>query len=185
MSNNFWQGKLVRLRATESTDWQTHFEWDQDSEMYRPLDRVYFPIAREVKQREWQEKVSSKEPQGDNRFLEIENFNDQIVGSIDTNGCNPRTGVFSYGISIRREHQRKGYANEAIKIVLRYYFEELRYQKVNVQVHSYNEASRILHEKLGFVKEGTLRRMVFTKGCFFDLLLYGMTSEEFSSLLLS
>ena len=63
-------------------------------------------------------------------------------------------------------------------MVLRYYFEELRYQKVSVAVHGYNEESIALHEKLGFVREGTLRRMVYTNGEYFDVHWYGMTREE-------
>ncbi len=48
-----------------------------------------------------------------------------------------------------------------------------------MQVHSDNLASIRLHEKLGFQKEGTLRRMGFTGGKYIDLLWYGMTADEF------
>jgi RimJ/RimL family protein N-acetyltransferase len=37
---------------------------------------------------------------------------------------------------------------------VRYYFEELRYQKVSVAIHSYNEESVVLHEKLGLSEKG-------------------------------
>jgi RimJ/RimL family protein N-acetyltransferase len=77
-----------------------------------------------------------------------------------------------------REHRRRGYATEAALLVLKYYFEELRYQKCLVGVHSNNPASVALHEKLGFVREGTLRRMVYTGGRFYDTYHYGMLSEE-------
>ena len=60
-----------------------------------------------------------------------------------------------------------------------YYFDELRYQKVTVNVHSHNEASILLHQKLGFIKEGTHRRMGYTKGGYFDVIWFGMTVEEF------
>jgi hypothetical protein len=36
-----------------------------------------------------------------------------------------------------------------------------------------------LHEKLGFQKEGCLRRMIFTQGGYVDNVWYGMTVEEF------
>jgi RimJ/RimL family protein N-acetyltransferase len=101
------------------------------------------------------------------------------VGSIDTHHCNPRTGTFSYGIDIIPGQQRNGYAREAILLVLKYYFEELRYQKATVPVHGDNEASMRLHEKMGFQKEGVHRRMIFTRGQYYDELWYGMTAEEF------
>lgn len=50
-------------------------------------------------------------------------------------------------------HWRRGYASDAICIVLRYYFEELRYQKCTVSVYDFNESSLRLHEWLGFQVE--------------------------------
>ncbi len=71
------------------------------------------------------------------------------------------------------------YASEAIVLVLRYFFEELRYQKVTVTVYSFNAPSIRLHESLGFQREGCLRRTVFTQGQHFDEIFFGMTVEEF------
>jgi len=64
--------------------------------------------------------------------------------------------------------------------VLRYYFEELRYQKVTVSVYSFNEESIALHKRLGFKQEGCLRRMIYTRGQYFDRLLFGLTADEFA-----
>ncbi|MGH2508259.1 MAG: GNAT family N-acetyltransferase, partial [Ktedonobacteraceae bacterium] len=89
-------------------------------------------------------------------------------------------GSFCYGINTKQEHRGKGYASEAILLVLRYYFQEMRYQKVTVRVYSFNEPSIKLHEKLSFQQEGRIRRTVFTKGHYYDELLYGMTAEEFA-----
>ena len=75
-------------------------------------------------------------------------------------------------------HRRQGYAAAAILVILRYYFQELRYQKVTIQMHSENEASRALHERLGFVREGAVRRAIFTGGRYLDELFYGMTVDE-------
>jgi len=56
---------------------------------------------------------------------------------------------------------------------------ELSYQKVNTTVYSFNNPSMLLHEKLGFMKEGQLRNIIFTKGSYYDGICYGMTREEF------
>ena len=66
-----------------------------------------------------------------------------------------------------------------MRLVLKYYFEELRYQKVTVPVHADNAASIAFHENLGFQREGTLRRMIFTHGRHVDEHWYGMLAEEF------
>ena len=64
---------------------------------------------------------------------------------------------------------------------MRYYFDELRYQKVVAEVYGFNETSISFHESFGFVLEGRLRRMLYTGGVYHDILMFGMTSEEFSA----
>jgi RimJ/RimL family protein N-acetyltransferase len=178
-SMNFWQGTHVRLRAVEPSDAEAFFTWNQDSEMGRNLDQVWVPTSRESVNRWVEEEAIRKKGEDDAFRWVIENGAGEFVGSIDTHHCDRRTGTFQYGVAVRREHQRKGYATETILMVLRYFFEELRYQKVMVHVHSDNVPSARLHEQLGFQLEGRLRRTVYTGGQYWDDLVFGMTIEEF------
>lgn len=176
---NIWQGQRVRLRAVEPSDWNIHFEWDQDTEMSRALHEVWFPRSRE-KARQWAEETALQGPTDDKFSFQIETLAGEMVGHISTHDCDIRNGTFSYGVAVHPDHQRKGYATEAITLVLRFYFDERRYQKVNAGIYSFNEGSIRLHERLGFALEGRLRRMVYTRGLFYDLLIFGMTAEEFA-----
>jgi len=175
---NFWQGKKIRLRGIEPSDAESFIRWNLNSERARHLDFVWPPTSKASVQT-WVEDWSKRKLENDSFHWVIENFDGEAVGSISTHDCNPRCGTFSYGIDIELEHQRKGYASEAIQLVLRYYFEELRYQKVTVPVHSDNEPSVKLHGKLGFKQEGAHRRMFYTQGRLVDVLWFGMTVEEF------
>ncbi len=181
LNRNYWESKRIRLRALETTDAPHFFAWNQDSEMGLMVDRLW-PPASQKSVEEWLERVSAKadDDSDDNHFV-IETLTGEFVGLINPHKCDRRVGDFSYGIAIRREHQRQGYAREAIVLLLRYFFSELRYQKVTIKVFEYNEASRILHERLGFVKEGQIRRAQFHNGRFWDDLIYGMTKEEFET----
>ncbi|MGX4584456.1 GNAT family N-acetyltransferase [Paenibacillus chitinolyticus] len=62
------------------------------------------------------------------------------------------------------------------------YFEELRYQKVTAHVYAFNEGSIALQEHLGFVQEGRLRNMIYTKGQHYDEFVYGLTKREYEML---
>jgi RimJ/RimL family protein N-acetyltransferase len=104
-----------------------------------------------------------------------------VVGDISTHHCSPVNGVLSYGVAIRADQRRNGYAGEAIQLVLRYYFCERRYQKANVSVYAFNEASIALHRRLGFQEEGRLRRTIFSNGRYWDELLFGITVEELTA----
>ena len=177
---NFWQGQKVRLRGVEPEDAETFFRWNLDSETGRSLEFLWPPVARAQVRQQIADRSLQKLARDEFQWL-IEDAAGTAVGSIDTHHCDPRTGTFQYGIHIAAEHQRRGYASEAIRLVLKYYFEELRYQKVTVGVHAYNAGSIALHERLGFTREGTLRRMGFTRGAHFDLHYYGLTREEWAA----
>lgn len=177
---DIWHGRVVRLRAVEPEDWEAHFLWNQDSEMSRSLDFVWPPTSR-ARARKWAETAAAG-GDDDNLGFEVEALEDgELVGHIGVHDCNRRIGSFAYGVATLPERQRRGFASEAILLVARYYFQELRYQKMNAQVFSFNTASLALHEKLGFVREGTLRRMVYTGGKYHDLVYFGMTTEEFAA----
>lgn len=175
---NIWEGEHVRLRAVEPEDADIHWHWDQQSDGMRLLDRLYFPRSH-AGTRLWAEHAGAfEDPNGAATFI-IESLEGEHVGVINTHRCDPRVGTFGYGLAIRPEHRRKGYASEAIRLVLRFYFEELRYQKVTTEVYDFNEPSLRLHERLGFTREGQLRRMGYTRGRHFDIIVFGMTAEEF------
>ena len=176
---NYWQGKRVRLRAIEPADAETFHHWNMDSDRARHLDFLWPPQSLAAVQA-WCEEESKKKLESDACRWVIENEMGEPVGSIGTHDCHPRSGTFSYGLDIAEEHRRQGYAAEAIRLVLRYYFEELRYQKCTVVVHSNNPASMRLHEALGFTREGLIRRAGFTGGQYFDDAWYGITAEEFA-----
>ena len=129
--------------------------------------------------RKWAQDQATASPKGDNIDLVIASLSGGIFGVINTYSCEPRNGTFSYSVAMQDQHQRKGYASEAINLVLRYYFSELRYQKVFVHFHSINLPSLELHRKLGFTEDGRLRRMIYTGGTYHDDIILGLLVDEF------
>ena len=177
MAGSIWEGRLVRLRGVEPSDWEAFHEWDQDTEVARASWRIWPPRSQEGTRR-FATNAALNGPEDDNYRYVVETLAGELVGTINTQRCDSHNGTFSYGVAIAAAQQHKGYASEAILLVLRYCFRELRYQKVTVNVYSFNEASIRLHERLGFTLEGRLRRMHYTNGQFYDELYFGMTAEE-------
>ena len=176
---NEWEGRLVRLRGIEPSDWETHYAWNKDTEMSRNVHFVWFPTSKASVQH-WAERAAVNEnPEPDKIALIIETLDGTHVGMINTNQCDRRNGTFAYGIAIRRQHQRKSYASDAIQILLRHFFNERRYHKVIAHVFGHNDSSIQLHERFGMQLEGRLREMIYTKGRYYDELIFGMTAEEF------
>ncbi|MBN2048728.1 MAG: GNAT family N-acetyltransferase [Anaerolineaceae bacterium] len=179
---NVFSGNKIRLRGMEKDDWKHFFAWDQDTEMSRAAYEIPFPRGADGSQK-WAEEAALKPSEHDEFRFVIETLEDnQMVGTLNTHSCDLRNGTFSYGLAIAAEHRQRGYASEAISLVLNYFFLELRYQKCTVSVYSFNTASEKLHEKLGFTLEGRIRRMKFTGGQYYDHLEFGITVDEWERL---
>jgi RimJ/RimL family protein N-acetyltransferase len=178
---NYWDGSTIRLRSVEPGDAEAHHRFNLTDD-YGLIDRIY-PPGSLARVQEMAAKKAVEEFDGKTYSFQMESIESgELVGHIATHDCDPRVGIVSYGLSVLEEHRGKGYASEAVCLVLRYYFRELRYQKANVGVFEINEPSKRLHESLGFQVEGRIRRSVYTQGAFSDLLWYGMTVEEFREL---
>lgn len=178
MKANIWKGNKVRLRAVEPEDWNLFYLLNQDTEMARYCDRVYFPSSKEAL-RKWCQETASAPPSSDEFRWVIEKVSGEAIGTLHAFDCNLRNGTFKYGLIILPLHQKQGCATEVIHLVLNYYFLELRYQKACVSIHASNLPSIQLHKKLGFQQEGILRRMLYTEGQFYDELIFGLLAEEY------
>lgn len=177
---SIWVGERVRLRGGEPEEWHLAMEFDQDSTVMRNADHLHPPRSK-AGYRQWAEN-SVGTPDDDCFGLGIESLSEgRLVGGLGTTGIDKNAGVFSYGITIGADFQRRGYASEAIILLLRYMFGERRFQKCDVDIYAYNTASLKLHEKLGFIEEGRRRRRQFFAGEYHDVVLMGLTVEEYAA----
>ena len=175
---NYWQGEHIRLRAVEPEDGEFFFESLADASIQNNVSDIRIPMSRRACD-DWAMNEAAKGNDRDSATLVIEDAEHNKIGMIDPHGVDRRVGVFTCGIWIKPEFQRKGYATEALTLVLKFYFEQLGYQKFNSSVFGYNTASIKLNEKMGFVHEGRIRRDVLSQGKYYDTLLYGLTLEEY------
>lgn len=178
---NYWEGKKIRLRSLEPEDAEFFYNWNLDTDTQKNLAWIWFPTSR-AHIKKWIEEETAKKGENDEHFFVIETLAGEPVGSINANTINRMDGSFRYGLGIIPSARQQGYASEALTIFLRYYFQELRYHKVNAGIYAFNESSIILHEKLGFVQEGRLRETKFTDGKYWDMVIFGMTKAEFNEI---
>jgi len=171
-----WRGKLVRLRALVPEDADAVFEQVRDTESYFLSDAVPYPPPVNALR-----SAFSQTYDGDEVRLAIVGPEDRLVGWVQAYNANPRHGLAYVGIGITDPAQRrKGYAGDAICVVLRHLFHERRYHKVEAHVFEFNGGSQALFKSLGFVQEGCLRQRHFAAGRYWDVLPFGMTTEEFA-----
>lgn len=181
--NNIWQGKNVRLRSATKKDGFLFADktGNMDTETQRRYDFIDFPLAdKEFGKRI--DKFLKGDYFGHDFMFVIEDNCGKAVGFLIVFDCDHRMGTFKYGLFLLEIAKGKGYGSEAVKIMLNYYFNELRYNKVNVYIYDYNTPSIKFHEKLGFKKEGRLRQMAYSMGKYHDTLFYGLLKSEFDKM---
>lgn len=167
-----FSGKKVYLRKLEQEDISSILSWLGQNGSNLDLFPGLKPEITQILQRD-----EEKE-----HIFAIENSSNLLIGCIFTYFCDRKNGTFSYYVYINSSHRCQGAAKEGITILLRYYFQELRFQKVTVPIFVFNKSATLLHDTLGFKREGRLRRMIYSHGQFFDLLTYGITAEEFDTM---
>jgi RimJ/RimL family protein N-acetyltransferase len=177
---SFWTGKRVRLRGIEPDDWTAFMRFAENEER---LGDVLRPPRSRESCRAWAKEQAAAKSDGDCFQLAIEAADTgEIVGAVGSHHADPRAGWFEYGVTIGADHRRKGYAAEAVVLLLRFMFAERRYHKCEAKIFAHNEASLALHHRLGFVQEGRLRDHVFLAGRYHDLVMVGMLAGEFAQL---
>ena len=180
---SLWVGTKVRLRPLRPEDARHWRGSADDVELQRLSWQTLFPYD-EARRRRGLEKAREKDaPPGDNRTLLIETLDGEPVGTIGLHAASRRNRRIDLHLGLDdRRNWGKGYAGEAIRLLLRFVFHELDYAKVNLDVYAYNTRAIGLYEHLGFRHEGRIRGTVVTDGRRHDELLMGMTREEYDGL---
>lgn len=83
------------------------------------------------------------------------------------------------GYWIGTEFQGMGYATEAAKAVVEYGFSDLCLNRITGSCITWNKQSYRVFEKIGFKREGLLRRHVKKDDCFEDIILCGLLKDDF------
>lgn len=76
----------------------------------------------------------------------------------------------------------KGYGTEAIKIVLKFVFEKLALNRLQLEVFSHNLRGIKAYEKVGFVKEGTLRQSLLYNDTFSDEIIMAILKSDYKNI---
>ncbi len=92
------------------------------------------------------------------------------------------TAQMEIGYTISPHHQRKGYATEAVRVILDYLFATLGKHRITASLDPRNAASAAVLEKLGFRREAHFRKSFYMDGEWCDDWVYAMLREEWQQL---
>ncbi len=184
MYSDILRGELVRLTAEDPEVLAEAFtRWGGDSEYLRMLDSEPANRFSARKLTEWirkdQESLSSQ------RYAPYYQFGirtldgDKLVGMVDLDGDAYPHGDIFVGIGVgERDFWGRGYGTDAMKVILRYAFQELNLRRVSLNTFEYNPRAIRSYEKAGFVYEGKARSFLLREGVRWDLIFMGILREE-------
>ena len=85
------------------------------------------------------------------------------------------------GFTIAPDYQGRGYATEAVRLLLNYLFTERGKHRITAYCDPRNAASVALLERLGMRREGHLRESTWAKDEWTDDLVYALLHDEWQS----
>ncbi len=185
--SNIWKGKTVFLRCANPNDAFLYVDekGNHNTDTEKLFEKIEMPYSLETC-RQIITKINSENKDGynqnsDNYLFTAVSNDGTPIGQIITFDCDRRMGCFKFGLFFTETVRGKGYASEAVNIMLGFYFNQLRYHKANVYIYDFNVVSQKFHQKLGFVKEGVLREVAYVDGKYVDAVYYGITKDEFNN----
>ena len=161
-------GKFVNLRIMEREDLPILLEWNNHPEFYGEN----LPLIQQSKTD--LEKDFDKRPPEAKMFF-VEKKDGTKIGII----AHFLTGqLWEIGYVLTSEERGKGYCSEAVKIMVDYLFLSKEMVRIQAVTDVRNVASQKVLEKVGFKKEGTIRKSAFFRGKWRDWFLYSILREE-------
>jgi len=103
----------------------------------------------------------------------------EIIGGISLRNINLPDSNAETGYMLGRKFWGRGYASEALQLVLRFAFVELDLHRVYAVVQETNKASIKMLERAGFTHESVMREANRMNNRWHDVYSYGILKDEF------
>ncbi len=166
----------VRLDDFTIDDLPVYREWFLQSDPERQTCRPIGDLSLEYMKERFQIR-SAEDNSGDFAVRRIED--NEFIGRVTYFDLNRRNGAVEIGFFIGPLHRGRGYAREAISLLLARLFGEMNINKVTAQTGEFNEPSIRLLKGLGFSLDGRLRRHHLVGDIYYDDLLFSLLKDEF------
>jgi RimJ/RimL family protein N-acetyltransferase len=175
------EGELVRLRALELDDLDRCYHWLNDREVTRFLEGGRYPPST-VQERDWLENAVRNRSGFANVLFAIETKDGVHIGNAGLHEGSPEHRTAKLGIMIgEKEYWSRGYGTDAVRTLLRFAFEQMNLNRVELGTFDFNERAQACYRKCGFVEEGRRREDRYIDGSYHDLLIMGILRREWEA----
>lgn len=126
--------------------------------------------------------IDNRKNQIKQEFTIILKATNQIIGATSICNISEIDKKVEIGLTwIAEKSQGQGLNQKVKLILLSFLFDKLKINKVEFRTRGGNLKSQRALDKIGAVKEGTLRELIFRNGEFIDVIYYGILSTEWNN----
>jgi ribosomal-protein-alanine N-acetyltransferase len=171
------QTARLRLRAFEDTDAGDLYALHSNATVLRYWDSP--PWSEPARAEKFIATCRQMEQEGTGTRLAVDRVSDgAFIGWCTLSRWNPDFRSTALGYCYNGEAWGHGYATEAARALLGWAFDTLDLNRVQAETDTRNAASARVLDKLGFVREGTLREDCVVNGDVSDSWVYGLLRRE-------
>lgn len=149
------ENERMRLRPLEPEDLELLYKWENDTLLWH-LGGTVSPYSYYTLKEYIAESHKDIYEQRQQRFMIMLKETRESAGLVDLYDFDPHNGRAGIGILIDTRFQQKGYAKDAIKLIMDYAFLFLKLHQLYVHIPSPNLPSRKLFASCGFQEAGML-----------------------------
>lgn len=166
-------------------DYETHpaveSKWTHDAEFMRLLEiKPIRPLSAEMVKKSYEAIEKEMDEDKNLYYFTIQTRgSNQFIGKalIEWIDWTHGNGFLRLGIG-EAEYRNKGYGSQALKMLLRFAFNELNLYRVTAVVPAYNEGAMRLFQKFNFVEEIRRRKAIQRDAEVWDLVSFGLLNAE-------
>ena len=170
------QGNFIKLRALEPEDLEFLFQIE-NNEIFWEVSHTQTPFSKFVLKNYLENAHLDIYETKQLRLIIEEKSNANKVGMIDLFDFNPQHKRAGIGILIHPDSQQKGFASEALSILIQYAFTHLHLHQWFANILTDNEKSLQLFMKYSFKKVGIKKEWIFSEGKMKDEILFQLIKE--------
>lgn len=170
------EGKRVYLSPMNVEDTEIYTKWMNDEKVTDNLGTTNMLMTL-YGERSWIESVNNS---GKLQFSIILKENDEVIGNIGFNKIDPIFQNAEIGIFIGEEENRgKGYGTEALKLIIKYGFENQNLNNIMLRVVETNELAIGAYKNAGFKEFGRRRKSFYKKGNLYDEIYMEILKDDY------
>ena len=157
----------ISFRAPEPSDVDQLYKWENDTSIWH-LSNTVAPFSRHTLEEfilnAHQDIYTAKQL----RLMIVLNKTSEPIGCIDLFDFDPVNMRAGIGILICNDHRNKGYASEALSLLISYAFRTLNLHQLFCNITAENENSLKLFEKQNFKIIGLKKEWIISLGIWID-----------------